>query len=99
MDDFKRHIKIYKNYFIKFYVAQSLDVKKKIDWTIMLIRDVNILLEKYFKRIVGTDGLWEIRVSVSGGNYRVFSFFDKGNLIILLGGFHKKNSKNSEERN
>lgn len=65
----------------------------------MLIRDVKILPEKYFKRIVGTDGLWEIRVSVSVGNYRVFSFFDKGNLIILLGGFHKKNSKNSKERN
>lgn len=29
----------------------------------------------------------------SGQTYRVFSFFDKGQLIVLVNGFQKKSSK------
>ena len=40
-----------------------------------------------------TSGLFEIRVEVGSDIYRVFSFFDKGRLIILLNGFQKKSLK------
>ncbi len=40
-----------------------------------------------------TTGLFEIRVEVGSDIYRVFSFFDKGRLIILLNGFQKKSQK------
>ena len=40
-----------------------------------------------------TSGLFEIRVEVGSDIYRVFSFFDKGRLIILLNGFQKKSQK------
>ena len=40
-----------------------------------------------------TTGLFEIRVEVGSDIYRVFSFFDKGRLIILLNGFKKKSQK------
>ena len=49
--------------------------------------------EKYFKHLTGTDGLFEIRVEVGSDIYRVFSFFDKGQLIILANGFQKKTQK------
>ena len=41
----------------------------------------------------GTTGLYEIRVEVGSDIYRVFSVFDKGQLIILLIGFQKKSQK------
>jgi phage-related protein len=37
--------------------------------------------------------LYEIRVEHSGNIFRVFSFFDKGKLIITINGFHKKSPK------
>lgn len=44
----------------------------------------------------GTAGLYEVRVEVGSDIYRVFSFFDKGQLIILINGFQKKSEKTSK---
>jgi len=49
--------------------------------------------EKYFKHIEGTKGLYEIRVEVESNIYRIFSFFDKGNLVVLGNAFQKKSQK------
>lgn len=68
-------------------------MQEKIDWTVTLIQTNKIVPEKYFKHLTKTDGLWEIRVSASNGVFRIFCFFDKGNLIVLLSGFQKKTQK------
>ncbi len=47
----------------------------------------------YFNHMEDTTGLFEVRVEVGSDIYRVFSFFDKGRLIILLNGFQKKSPK------
>ena len=58
----------------------------------LLIREIPKVPETYLKHITGTD-LYEIRV-VSGTNiFRIFCFFDEGNLIVLLNGFQKKTQK------
>jgi len=49
--------------------------------------------EKFFKYLEGTDGLYEIRIKSGSDIYRIFCFFDEGNLIVLLNGFQKKSSK------
>jgi phage-related protein len=49
--------------------------------------------EKYFKHMEGTKGLFEIRVEVGNNIFRIFSFFDKGNLVVLGNGFQKKTQK------
>lgn len=49
--------------------------------------------DKFLKHLEGTDGLFEIRVKVGSDVYRIFCFFDEGNLIILLNGFQKKTVK------
>jgi len=41
----------------------------------------------------GTKGIYEVRVEVGSDIYRVFSFFDKGQLVILVNGFQKKSQK------
>ena len=85
-----RKIKFYKNYFVDFYNMQNKTVQNKIEWTLGLIRDLEHIPEKYFKHISDGDGLFEVRVHVGTNVYRIFSFFDKGNLVVLINGFQKK---------
>ncbi|MGN6436559.1 MAG: type II toxin-antitoxin system RelE/ParE family toxin [Agriterribacter sp.] len=49
--------------------------------------------KKYFDHITGTNGLYEVRVEPGGNIFRIFSLFDKNNLIILGNGFQKKSQK------
>jgi len=93
LSGFKRNIGFFKNHFKDFYDKQPIKVRKKIDWTLLLIQTTQIVSENHFKNLNDTDGLWEIRVSASNGIYRIFCFFDKGNIIVLLSGFQKKTQK------
>ncbi len=89
----ERKVIAFKRYFLDFYEAQEDDVQSKIEWTINLLRVLPKLPEKYFKHIEGTKGLYEIRVEYASNIYRIFSFFDKGNLVILGNGFQKRTQK------
>lgn len=93
LDEFEREIITYENHFWDFYNKLNPKVQKKFDWTITLIQRTKIVPKKYFDHLTGTNGIWEIRVKVWSDIFRVFCFFDKGNLIILLNGFQKKTQK------
>jgi phage-related protein len=84
---------VYGTEFWDFYYAQQPEVQNKIDWVIGLVRALEIVPEKFFKHLEGTDGLFEIRIKLSSDIFRIFCFFDEGNLIILLNGFQKKTDK------
>lgn len=58
-----------------------------------LIATLDRVLEKYFKHITGSTGFYEIRVEVGSDIFRIFSFFDEGQLVILVNGFQKKTPK------
>ncbi len=87
-----REIIFYGDYFWDFYNRQSFKTRKKINWTIGLIKFLEIVPEKYLKHIEETD-LYEIRVSFGNNIFRIFCFFDKGKLVIVLNGFQKKTQK------
>jgi phage-related protein len=84
---------VYKNYFWEFYKSQKVIVQKKVDFVIGIVRTLRIVPEKFLKHLEGTDGLYEMRIKVGSNIYKVFCFFDEGNLIILLGGFQNKSTK------
>jgi phage-related protein len=88
-----RNIFYYKNYYLDFFEKLKPEVKKKFNWTLLLISTIERVPEKYFKHMTGTIGIYEIRVEIGGNIYRVFSFFDKDQLVILVNGFHKKSQK------
>jgi phage-related protein len=88
-----RQVAAYKRYFLDFYEVQPIKVQKKIEWTLELIRTLKQIPEKYFKHIQGSKGLYEIRVEFESNIYRIFSFFDEGQLIILGNAFQKKTEK------
>jgi len=88
-----RNTFVYKDYFWDFYNSQKQNVQDKIDFVIGLVRTLRIVPEKFLKHLEGTDGLYEMRIKVGNNIFRVFCFFDEGNLVILLGGFQKKSEK------
>lgn len=88
---------VYGNYFWEFYNRQNSVVQGKIDWVIGLVRTLQIIPEKFFKHIEGTDGLFEMRIKVGTDIFRVFCCFDKGNLVILFNGFQKKSNKTPKQ--
>jgi phage-related protein len=92
-DNFIRDIFYYKGYYLDFFNKQRAEVKRKFNWTLQLVATLERIPEKYFKHITGSTGLYEIRVEVGSDIYRVFSFFDKGQLVILVNGFQKKTQK------
>lgn len=88
-----REIFYFRHYYLDFFEDLRPEVRKKFNWTLQLIATVERLPKKYFEHISGSSGLYEIRVEVGSDIFRVFSFFDKGKLIILLNGFQKKSQK------
>ncbi len=88
-----RQIKFYKDYFQVFFDKQSKKVKAKIMWTFDTIEDLQRVPETYLKHLENTDGLYEIRVQTGSDIFRIFCFFDKGQLVVLVNGFQKKTQK------
>jgi len=66
---------------------------KKVAWVIKLIEDLDMVPKQYFKKLVDTEDIWECRVPVGGNAYRLFSFFFKGNTVIITHGYGKKSQK------
>jgi hypothetical protein len=73
----KKHRKVvtYKGYFKEFLNSQLIAVKKKIIWTLELIEDLEQVPETYLKHLTGTDGLYEVRISLGSNIYRIFCFY------------------------
>jgi len=86
-----RILEPFEDHFWDFYNAQSKAVQTKIDYVLHIVMSVDRIPTKFFKHI--EDGIYEIRIKVGNDIYRVFSFFDEGNLVILLHGFTKKTQK------
>ena len=87
----------YKNYFLDFYSELDDSVQAKIEWTLNLIQVTQKVPEKYFKHLTGTKGLYEVRIEVGNNIFRIFSFFDKGNVVVLGNGFQKKSQKTPKQ--
>ena len=92
-----RTVIFYKEYFKEFFAEQREKVQNKITWTLDLIEDLERVPEIYLKHIEYTDGLYEVRIKQGSDIFRIFSFFDKGKLIILANGFQKKTQKTPKQ--
>ena len=88
---FTRNIVYYKNYYLDFFQEQTEAVKLKFNYTLGIIATIERVPEKFFKHI--DDGIYEVRIEVGSNIFRVFCFFDEGQLVILVNGFQKKTQK------
>lgn len=88
-----RQIIFYEHYFTDFYLLQNEKVQEKIEYIFKIVRTVQNVPKKFLDHLTGTNGLFEIRIEFESNIYRVFCCFDKGNLVVLFNGFHKKTQK------
>lgn len=73
----------------------SLSAKQaqKVIWVLKLVTELESIPIKYFKKLVNTDDIWEIRIQSDNNIFRLLGFFQDNNLIILTNGFIKKTQK------
>lgn len=88
-----REVIAYKDYFETFLKAQTQKVQDKIFKVLEIIETYERVPSTYLKAIIGSNGLYEARIKLGSNIWRVFCFFDKGKLVILLNGFAKKSLK------
>ena len=67
-------------------------VAQKIVGVLKLLEDLEIVPSSYFKKLVGTEEIWECRIQFGSNTYRIFCFFID-NSVILTHGFVKKSQK------
>ncbi len=88
-----RTIKLFKNYYKEFYVAQTKTVRDMINSVLKLVESQRIIPKKFFRIIEGSDGIYEIRVEIESNIYRVSCCFDDGAVVVLFQGIQKKSQK------
>ena len=66
---------------------------QKVVWVLQLIEDSDHVPRQYFKKLVNTDDIWEVRIQFGGNIFRLLGFLDSEELLILTSGFAKKTQK------
>jgi len=67
-------------------------VAQKIVWVFRLLEDMDRVPASYFKKLAGTEDIWECRIQFGSNAYRIFCFF-MNNSVVLTHGFVKKSQK------
>jgi hypothetical protein len=66
---------------------------QKVLWVLQLIEELDVIPRQYFKKLVDSEGIWEVRIQFGNDIFRLLGFFDGGTLLILTNGFVKKNKR------
>ena len=66
---------------------------QKVLWVLQLIEELESVPRQYFKKLVDSEGIWEVRIQFGNDIFRLLGFFDSGALLILTNGFAKKSQK------
>ncbi|MCA9957848.1 MAG: type II toxin-antitoxin system RelE/ParE family toxin [Anaerolineales bacterium] len=79
-------------------VAEFLDSltgkqAQKVAWVLQLIEGLDTVPRQYFKKLVNTDDIWEVRIQFGGNIFRLLGFLDGDEFLILTSGFTKKTQK------
>ncbi len=66
---------------------------QKVAWVLRLIEELDTVPVQYFKKLSGTDDIWEVRIQMGGNIVRLLGFLYKSRLVVLTNGFAKKTRK------
>lgn len=68
---------------------------QKVVWVLKLVEELDVVPGQYFKKLISTDDIWEVRVQFGGDIFRLLGFFDEDeeSLVVLTNGFAKKTQK------
>jgi phage-related protein len=76
-----------------FFQTLPSKAMQKVAWTLELVEQLEYVPREYFKKLHGTEELWEVRVEAGSLAIRLLSFFDEGNVVVVANGFLKKSEK------
>ena len=71
---------------------------EKISFVLDLIEQIDIVPRKYFKKLKGTDDIWEVRIQHGNNIFRILDFFDGKDLVVLNHAFTKKSKKSRRKK-
>ncbi|MBI3584788.1 MAG: type II toxin-antitoxin system RelE/ParE family toxin [Nitrospinae bacterium] len=66
---------------------------QKVTWVLKLLEDLNMIPSSYFKKLIGSEEIWECRIQFGSNAYRIFCFFTANSMVVLTHGFIKKSQK------
>ena len=92
--DAKRKIRVYKTYFRDFMATLTPEQRRKVDYSIDMLKTQDRVSAKFVKHI--RDGLFELRAEYEGNIFRVFFIFDGNDVVVLFSGFQKKTQQTPE---
>ncbi len=78
-----------------FLDSLSAEEAKKVAWVLKLFEDPDVkkIPSQFFKKLINTDDIWEVRVNVRGKAIRILGFLDGENLVVLAHAVVKKTQK------
>jgi phage-related protein len=66
---------------------------QKVAWVLKIIEEWEVVPTKYFKKLVNTDEIWEVRVQLGNNIFRLLGFWEDKQVVVLTHGFTKKAQK------
>ncbi len=66
---------------------------QKVIWVLSLVEELSPVPGQYFKKLHGTEDIWEVRAQHGGNTFRLLGFFDGPHRVVLTNGFAKKSQK------
>lgn len=66
---------------------------QKVIWVLRLVEELDNVPRQYFKKLVNTDNIWEVRVQLGNNIFRLLGFLDEPDTLVLTNGFVKKTQK------
>lgn len=76
-----------------FLETLSAKEAQKVAWVLNLVEGLDRVPSQYFKKLIKTDELWEVRVIAGSNIFRLLGFFYGTNLLVLAHAFQKKTQK------
>lgn len=90
----KRRIRVYKTYFQEFMATLTPEQRRKVDYSIDMLKTQDRVSAKIVKYI--RDGLFELRAEYESNIFRVFFIFDGNDIVVLFSGSQKKTQQTPE---
>ena len=56
---------------------------QKVTWVLELIEEFDIVPVQYFKKLIDSENIWEVRIQFGNDIFRLLGFFENGALLIL----------------
>nr|VFK51641.1 MAG: Phage-related protein [Candidatus Kentron sp. TUN]VFK53623.1 MAG: Phage-related protein [Candidatus Kentron sp. TUN]VFK57056.1 MAG: Phage-related protein [Candidatus Kentron sp. TUN] len=81
----------------EFLDSLSSKQARKVVWVIQLVEEVDLVPIRYFKKLAGTNEIWEVRVDAGSDTFRILGFPDGKRFVVLNHAFQKKARKTPEK--